>query len=585
MGKDPKKTYHSGMKFAPFILSFIFLSWGCENNEQVSVTAPQETDAGKSEQLSKMQVRGDLVYLQNTESPFTGKAQAEYDDGQVRAIARFQDGELKGLKRWWPNGATELELEFKKGEVVASDIQLYESSSSFVLVPPPAILNLKDVERESQIKALVAKHTQGLNSQKLRANVVTNLAQNPNFSMALLTPFAVKGIRKELGSSFSYSIEVSGSADSPRFVITAQASSARAAMIVADLVQHEYDKLHGTGSGQKVEFVKQTLEDLLENSLRKERAIASDMATFKKEKGVPYIEDEKIDLATRKGLYSSEITKISLEQIKIKSFLRQIIEHTSTVTWSASPLTSKGVRDNIAGIKKFLAVDALRNSGNIPALSKTLLELEQTRNEYEGAELGYLEKHPKMLENAKSLQEIGSALMGEVASAIENLKNKYKQLAHKEAEFVSALENLQKESAGLNEIGETLKTYEQQLAVVRKSTQTIHARLNDLKIEQHLPSADNEPLRKENFAAMPSSPLPPPPQPRVEDAILSKNLATGKMPWHRHGSFVAFYKNGQKQVEGSYREGKESGLWISYDQDGKETNRKSFKGGDSNASQ
>ena len=173
MGKDPKKTYHSGMKITPFILSFIFLSWGCENNEQLSVTAPQETDAGKSEQLSDMQIRGDLVYLQNTESPFTGKAQAEYADGQVRAIARFQDGELKGLKRWWPNGATELELEFKKGEVVASDIELYESSSSFVLVPPPAILNLKSVERDSHMAGLIAKHTEGLNSLQLRAQVLS----------------------------------------------------------------------------------------------------------------------------------------------------------------------------------------------------------------------------------------------------------------------------------------------------------------------------------------------------------------------------------------------------------------------------
>ena len=133
---------------------------------------------------------------------------------------------------------------------------------------------------------------------------------------------AVKGIRKELGSSFSYSIEVSGSANSPRFVITAQASSARAAMIVADLVQHEYEKLYRSTKSEKVEFVKQTLEDLLEHSFSKERSILRDMVAFKKEKGVPFIEDEKIDLATRKGLYSSEITKISLEQIKIKSFLR-----------------------------------------------------------------------------------------------------------------------------------------------------------------------------------------------------------------------------------------------------------------------
>ena len=57
------------------------------------------------------------------------------------------------------------------------------------------------------------------------------------------------------------------------------------------------------------------------------------------------------------------------------------------------------------------------------------------------------------------------------------------------------------------------------------------------------------------------------------------------MPWHRHGSFVAFYKNGQKQVEGSYREGKETGLWIAYDQEGKETSRKSFESVDSNATE
>jgi len=581
MGKKPKKTYHSGMKITLFTFSLFFLLWGCGNNEQVSDPNPQEKDALKSEGLSKLQMRGDLVYLQNTEAPFTGKAQAEYEDGQVRAIARFENGELKELTRWWPNGARELELEFKKGKVISKDIELYESSSSFVLVPPPVILNLQSVERESHVEALVAKHTEGLNSPELRAKVLSHLDQ-PELKMVLLTPFIMKGISKEVGSSFSYSIEVNGSADSPRFVITAQASSARAAMIVADLVQQEYEKLYRSTKSEKVEFVKQTLEDLLEHSLSKERSIASDMTAFKKEQGLPFIEDEKRDLAERKGLYYSELTKIHLEQIKIKSFLRQIIEHSSKVAWSASPLTSKGLRHNIAGIKKFLAVEALRNSGNIPALSKTLLELEQTRNDYEGTELGYLEKHPKMLENAKSIHRVKNSLMAEIAAAIENLKNKLKQLADAEAEFVSALENVQKESLLLDDAQEKLDNFERQLTAVRKSTDAIHARLNDLNIEQALPSDKEEPLRRENLAVLPSSPLPPPPQPRVEDALLSKDLAVGQMPWHRHGSFVAFYKNGQKEVEGSYREGKETGLWIAYDQDGKETNRKSFKGGDSN---
>jgi hypothetical protein len=405
------------MKINLFTLSFIFLAWGCANNEQLSDSDPQETNARKSEDLAKMQLRGDLVYLQNTESPFTGKAQAEYPDGQIRAIARFEDGELKKLKRWRPNGTAELELEFIKGEVTPKDPESYESSSSFVLIPPPAILNLKSVERDSHLTGLILKHTQGLNSLELRAKVLSRLDQ-PEYKMVLLAPFAMEGIRMELGSSFSYDIEVGGRANRPRFVITAQASSARGAMIVADLVQHEYEKLHRTEMGQKVELVKQTLESLLENSLAKERAIASEMAA--------QAEDEKR-----------------------------------------------------------LSDDA----------------------------------HEKM------------------------------------------------------------KTYERELAVVRKSTDAIRSKSNEVKIEQALPSTDKEPLRKESMALLPSSPLPALPQPRIEEALLGAGMTKENMPWQPNGSFTEFHENGKKKTEGTFRKGKKSGLWVSYDQDGKEINRKSFQGG------
>ena len=405
------------MKINLFTLSFIFLAWGCGNNEQLSGPDPQETNARKSEDLAKMQLRGDLVYLQNTESPFTGKAQAEYPDGQIRAIARFEDGELKKLKRWRPNGTAELELEFIKGEVTPKDPESYESSSSFVLIPPPAILNLESVERDSHLTGLILKHTQGLNSLELRAKVLSRLDQ-PEYKMVLLAPFAMEGIRMELGSSFSYDIEVGGRANRPRFVITAQASSARGAMIVADLVQHEYEKLHRTEMGQKVELVKQTLESLLENSLAKERAIASEMAA--------QAEDEKR-----------------------------------------------------------LSDDA----------------------------------HEKM------------------------------------------------------------KTYERELAVVRKSTDAIRSKSNEVKIEQALPSTDKEPLRKESMALLPSSPLPALPQPRIEEALLGAGMTKENMPWQPNGSFTEFHENGKKKTEGTFRKGKKSGLWVSYDQDGKEINRKSFQGG------
>ena len=55
---------------------------------------------------------------------------------------------------------------------------IYQSSSSFRLIPPPAILNLQRVERENQLGELVRKHNDGLKSQELRVRVLERMKDN-----------------------------------------------------------------------------------------------------------------------------------------------------------------------------------------------------------------------------------------------------------------------------------------------------------------------------------------------------------------------------------------------------------------------
>ena len=68
--------------------------------------------------------------------------------------------------------------------IKSQGIELYRSSASFRLIPPPAILNLQKVDRDQHVQGLVAKHLNGLNSQDLRLNVtqkikiLLNLNQN-----------------------------------------------------------------------------------------------------------------------------------------------------------------------------------------------------------------------------------------------------------------------------------------------------------------------------------------------------------------------------------------------------------------------
>ena len=71
------------------------------------------------------------------------------------------------------------------------------------------------------------------------------------------------------------------------------------------------------------------------------------------------------------------------------------------------------------------------------------------------------------------------------------------------------MQKVQEDSRKLSEIEETLNNYERQLAVVRKSTDQIQSRLNDVRIEQALPSDQDEPLHKEQFAYQPSVPYTP----------------------------------------------------------------------------
>ena len=450
--------------------------------------------------------------FENFNTPSQPKAKAK-----IKGVSDFL---LIIRDRWLLSLA--LSLPFALGYVFVKQQvhEYYRSSSSFSLIPPPAILNLRSVDRDQHVEGLIAKHTEGLNSQQLRTNVIMRLKNSPEYKSVLLAPFLKDGIIVDLASTVSYSISQGGTKSRPRFTITSDSRSAKGAMIIADLVQKEYVKLHKSSKSEKVEFVKKTLEDLLANSLAKEKKIALEMSDFKKRNNLPFLEDEKRDTGNRKSEYSSEVTKSRLEQIRINSLLRQILAIKTRIGTKSESVSSKDVNDDIAVIKDFFEIDAIESYGNIPSLRQTLYDLERTRRDYEETGSGYLEKHPKMIENARSVQQVKNALKDEVTSAIEDLRDKHIQLSAQEKEFGDEMAKVQEQSEKLSEIEDTLNNYTRELAVVQRSTDGIHSRLNEVKIEQALPSEQDEPLRMESFAYEPGAPYSPDKQKIKEHGIM-----------------------------------------------------------------
>jgi polysaccharide biosynthesis transport protein len=408
--------------------------------------------------------------------------------------------------------AVALALPFSLGYVYVKfqDTEFFQSSSSFRLIPPPAVLNLQKVDRDTQVQGLVVKHREGLNSQELRANVVQKITGNPESKSIMLAPYLRDGIPVGIDSTITYSISVSPPSEGrPRFIISSTSRSAKGAMLVADIVQSEYEKLHKSRKSQQVESVRNLLENLLEQSIQKESDLSNEMSSYKKKLGLPFIEDEKKDTAVRKSQYSSEVTSSKLAQIKIDSLLRQVLQIQARIGTRNNSSSSADIDNDIAVIKDFFEIDAIESFGSVPSLRKSLYDLERTRKRYEESSTGYLERHPKMMENARQVQEVKKSLILEVTSAIEDMKDKRIQLIAQEQEFQSAMSKVQQDSMRLSDIEGWLVNKDRELAVVRTSTDQIQRRLNDVRIEQALPSEQEEPLHKEQFAYLPGGPFTP----------------------------------------------------------------------------
>jgi len=393
--------------------------------------------------------------------------------------------------------------------------EMYQSSSSFVLIPPPKILNLQKVDRDQQVNGLISKHLDGLNSQELRMNVIARINENSDYKTELLAPYLSDGTPMKIQNIVTYNVSVSSPSEGrPRFKVNSQSRTGKGAMIIADLVQKEYDKLNSIKKTEQVQTAKGILELLLDKSLMEEDRILKEISDIKESNDIPFIEDEKKVNSSKKSQFQDKITASKLDQIQINSILRQILDirkRISSNKESSKDSTNTGVdvESNIAQIKQYFEIDVIESFGSIPSLRQKLLEHELQRKTYVETGTGYGPNHPKMIENARQVQEVQELLGKEVTLAIEDLRDRHIQLDAQEREFLGAMDKVQSESRRLGHIEEAISKAERTLAVVRSSTDIIRKRLDDVRIEAALPSEQDDPLQKDQLAFIPGSPYSP----------------------------------------------------------------------------
>ena len=123
----------------PFILlaiSLPLLLGGCGEKatvEPVAEVGPQ-LDGVNLDQLEK---REGIQYLSGSDTPYTGKAFALYENGQKEAEANFKDGKPDGRQVMWHwNGQKSFEVIFISGEAVEESYKYCAIDGARGLVNP-----------------------------------------------------------------------------------------------------------------------------------------------------------------------------------------------------------------------------------------------------------------------------------------------------------------------------------------------------------------------------------------------------------------------------------------------------------------
>ena len=100
------------------ILTLPLLLGGCGEKEEPVAEVKPESDSVNAEELEE---RESIMYLKDSETPYTGKSFRSHSNGQKKGEGNWKDGKEDGLAvLWHENGQKRAEGNFKDGKQISA---------------------------------------------------------------------------------------------------------------------------------------------------------------------------------------------------------------------------------------------------------------------------------------------------------------------------------------------------------------------------------------------------------------------------------------------------------------------------------
>lgn len=424
---------------------------------------------------------------QHPSSPAKAGPSLHGNDHQVVERRSLRDYYVILRERLWIALPVALLVALSVGYYQAQETPMYSSTASMQFERPERVVQNEQVV-DTAVRSDIDLNTylQILTSQRLRTMVAQSLS--PDEVRLLQRPFlkdlppgsnppSVGGLlgtlsRESIRNSFLINISVSH-------------RDPEGAALLANRYVEQFMRYLVENVGGKNEFAVDYLRSRARELQQESEAAEAKLQDYRRTHNLVSLDNSMNIVGERLRTVNAMLTTARLARLDTETLLSQI---------------EKMQKENPANL---LEIGYISAYGTIANLKASLAELNKQQAILSER---YLERHPRMIELANSIDVVTAQISRNIEQSISDLRTQYEKLKDTEASYIKEYQAAEKDNLRLGDLSVDFKSLENQATVAKNNYVEILNRLNQVTTSKNLENIPVKPLDRALPAGAPYTP-------------------------------------------------------------------------------
>jgi polysaccharide biosynthesis transport protein len=405
------------------------------------------------------------------------------NDQQVVERRSLRDYYIILRERLWIALPVALLVGLSVGYHQAQETPMYSAAATMQFERPERIVTSEAVvDNTIRSEIDLNTHLQTLNSNRLRGLIAQSL--KPDEIKLLQRPYLKNGETPPAVAGLLGHVSIQSVRNSFLINISAHNRDPEGAALIANRYVEEFMRYLTTGNDAKTEYAADFLRTRSEELRKESENAETRLQEYRRKNNLVSLDNSINIIGERLRAINTTLTSARLARLDIETLLAQID------------------RMQQAG-GNLLEIGYISAYGTIPALKGQLADLVKQQSILSER---YLERHPKMIDLANSIDVVTTQLNQNIAQSIADLRTQYTKLQETEASYLREYRDAEKDQLRLGELSVEFKSLENQAQVAKKNYIDILDRLNVTTTSKNLDNINVKPLDRALPAGAPYTP-------------------------------------------------------------------------------